>query len=62
MAIGLSLFLVENFLTESLAAELAFANFVTAADVFAVTPYVLGLGAILAVLASSISTFRHLRT
>jgi len=54
--------LVENYLTDSLALELAFANFVTTADVFQVAPYVLGLGAILAVLASGISTFRHLRT
>ena len=62
LAIGLNAFLVENYLTDSLATELAFANFVTVADVFAVAPYVLGLGAILAVLASGISTFRHLRT
>jgi cell division transport system permease protein len=62
LAIGLNVFLVENYLTDSLALELAFANFVTAGDVFAVAPYVLGLGAILAVLASGISTFRHLRT
>ena len=62
LAIGLNVFLVENYLTDSLATELAFANFVTAADIFAVAPYVLGLGAILAVLASGISTFRHLRT
>jgi len=62
LAIGLNVFLVENYLTDSLATELAFANFVTAADVLAVAPYVLGLGAILAVLASGISAFRHLRT
>ena len=62
LAIGLNLFLVENYLAESLASELAFPNFVTSADVFAVAPYVLCLGAILAVLASGISTFRHLRT
>ena len=62
LAISLNVFLVENYLTDSFATELAFANFVTAADVFAVAPYVLGLGAILAVLASGISTFRHLRT
>jgi len=62
LAISLNVFLVENYLTDSLATELAFTNFVTSADVFAVAPYVLGLGAILAVLASGISTFRHLRT
>jgi cell division transport system permease protein len=62
LAIGLNVFLVENYLTDSLALELAFANFVTTADVLQVAPLVLGLGAILAVLASGISTFRHLRT
>ena len=62
LAIGLNVFLVETYLTDSLAIELAFANFVTVTDVFAVAPFVLGLGAILAVLASGISTFRHLRT
>jgi cell division transport system permease protein len=62
LAIGLNVFLVENYLTDSLALELAFANFVTTADVLQVAPFVLGLGAILAVLASGISTFRHLRT
>ncbi|MBL6593252.1 MAG: FtsX-like permease family protein [Candidatus Aquiluna sp.] len=62
LAIGLNVFLVENYLTDSLALELAFANFVTTADVLQVAPFVLSLGAILAVLASGISTFRHLRT
>jgi len=62
LAIGLNVFLVENYLTDSLALELAFANFVTTADVLQVAPFVLGLGAILDVLASGISTFRHLRT
>ena len=62
LAISLNVFLVENYLTGSLATQLAFANFVTITDVFAVAPYVLGLSAILAVLASGISTFRHLRT
>ena len=62
LAISLNVVLVENYLTDSLANELSFANFVTAADVFAVAPYVLGLGAILAFLASGISTDRHLRT
>ena len=62
LAISLNVFLVENYLTDSLATGLAFATFVTAAEVFAVAPFVLGLGAILAVLASGISTFRHLRT
>jgi len=62
LAISLNVFLVENYLPDSLAPELAFANVVNVTDVLAVAPYVLGLGAILAALASGISTFRHLRT
>jgi len=61
LAIGLSGFLVANYLTDTLATELEFARLVTVSDVFSVAPYVLSLGAILAVLASGISTFRHLR-
>ena len=62
LAIALNVFVVENYITDSLALELAFTNLVSTQDVFQVAPYVLGLGAILAVLASGISTFRHLRT
>jgi len=62
LAIALNVFVVENYLTDSLALELAFTNLVSTQDVLQVAPYVLGLGAILAVLASGISTFRHLRT
>jgi len=62
LAIALNVFVVENYLTDSLALELAFTNLVSTQEVLQVAPYVLGLGAILAVLASGISTFRHLRT
>jgi len=61
LAIALNVFVVENYLTDSLALELAFNNLVSTQDVVQVAPYVLGLGAILAVLASGISTYRHLR-
>jgi len=61
LAIGSIGFLVANFLTDTLATELEFVRLVTVFDVFSLAPYVLGLGAILAVLASWISTFRHLR-
>jgi len=62
LAIALNVFVVENYLTDSLELELAYTNLVSSQDVLKVAPYVLGLGAILAVLASGISTFRHLRT
>ena len=61
LALGLSGFLVTNYLTDTLATEIDFVRLVSVSDVFSVAPYVLGLGAILAVLASGISTFRHLR-
>ena len=61
LAIVTTSFLVDTFLTESLASTLTFVSFVTTSDVLAITPYVLGLGAILAVLASGISTYRHIR-
>lgn len=62
LAIGLSVFLVDTYLIDSLASDLAFSHFVTVNDVWALAPLVLGLGATIAVLASSVSIFRHLRT
>jgi cell division transport system permease protein len=61
LAVLTTMFLVENFLTASLAKELAFANFVTSADVMAIAPQVMGVGAILAILASGLATYRHVR-
>ena len=61
LAIAATGLIVDTFLTESLASSLTFVSFVTTADVLAIAPYVLGLGAILAVLASGISTYRHIR-
>ena len=61
LAILVTSFLVETFLTQNLALELAFSNLVTTSDLLSVAPYVLGVGAILAVLASGISTYRHIR-
>jgi hypothetical protein len=54
-------FLVETFLTQNLALDLAFSNLVTSSDLLSIAPFVLGVGAILAVLASGISTYRHIR-
>ena len=61
LAILVTSFLVETFLTQNLALELAFSNLVTTSDLLSVAPYVLAVGAILAVLASGISTYRHIR-
>jgi cell division transport system permease protein len=54
-------FLVATYVTDNLASELAFSSLVSATDVVSIAPYVIGLGAILAVLASGISTYRHIR-
>jgi cell division transport system permease protein len=61
LAILVTNFLVETFLTQNLALELAFSNLVTSSDLVSIAPFVLGVGAILAVLASGISTYRHIR-
>lgn len=61
LAIAATGLIVDTFLTESLASTLTFVSFVNTADVLVIAPYVLGLGAILAVLASGISTYRHIR-
>ena len=61
LAILVTSFLVETFLTQNLALELAFSNLVTTSDLYSIAPYVLAVGAILAVLASGISTYRHIR-
>ena len=54
-------FAVQTYLTDSLAAQVSFTNLVSISDVLAITPFVLLVGAILAVLASGISTYRHIR-
>ena len=61
LAVVVTSFLVETFLTDSLSTELAFASFVTSADAVALAPQVIGIGAILAVLASGLATYRHIR-
>lgn len=61
LAILVTSFLVETFLTQNLALELAFSNLVTTSDLYSIAPYVLAVGGILAVLASGISTYRHIR-
>jgi cell division transport system permease protein len=54
-------FAVQTYLTDSLATQVSFTNLVSISDVLAITPIVLLVGAILAVLASGISTYRHIR-
>jgi cell division transport system permease protein len=61
LAILASLLLVENLLNEGIASQFALSNLVTSADVWSLAPFVFGVGAILAILASGISTYRHVR-
>ena len=52
---------VQVYLTDALAAQVAFTNLVSLTDVLLIAPIVLAVGAILAVLASGVSTYRHIR-
>lgn len=52
---------VQVYLTDAVAAQFAFTNLVSINDVLLLSPLVLGVGAILAVLASGVSTYRHIR-
>jgi cell division protein FtsX len=61
LAVLASLLLVENLLNEGIASQFALSNLVTSADVWSLAPFVFGVGAILAILASGISTYRHVR-
>jgi cell division transport system permease protein len=61
LAVLASLLLVENLLNEGSASQFALSNLVTSADVWSLAPFVFGVGAILAILASGISTYRHVR-
>lgn len=61
LAIGVVAFGVEYFVTDLLATQLAFTSFVGIADVWAIAPAVLGVGALIATLAAAVSTFRHVR-
>jgi len=51
----------QYFVTDLLSTQLAFTSFVGIADVWAVAPFVLGVGALIATLAAAVSTFRHVR-
>jgi len=61
LAIGVVAFGVEYFVTDLLATQLAFTSFVGIADVWAIAPAVLGVGALIATVAAAVSTFRHVR-
>ena len=52
---------VQIYLGGAVATQFAFTNLVSLTDVLLIAPLVLALGAILAVLASGISTYRHIR-
>jgi cell division transport system permease protein len=61
LAIGTTYVLVDTYLAHTFADSLSFINLVSTSDVLAIAPFVFGLGAILAVLASGISTYRQIR-
>jgi cell division transport system permease protein len=61
LAIGTTYVLVDTYLANTFADSLSFINLVSTSDVLAIAPFVFGLGAILAVLASGISTYRQIR-
>jgi len=61
LAIGVVAFGTQYFVTDLLATQLAFTSFVGIADVWAIAPAVLGVGALIATLAAVVSTFRHVR-
>jgi len=61
LAVATVAFGTQYFVTDLLSTQLAFTSFVGIADVWAVAPFVLGVGALIATLAASVSTSRHVR-
>ena len=61
LAVATVAFGTQYFVTDLLSTQLAFTSFVGIADVWAVAPFVLGVGALIATLAAAVSTFRHVR-
>jgi cell division transport system permease protein len=61
LAVATVAFGTQYFVTDVLSTQLAFTSFVGIADVWAVAPFVLGVGALIATLAAAVSTFRHVR-
>jgi len=61
IALGVTAFAIDSLAAEALGIDAYAVSFVQVSDVLSVAPLVIGLGGILAFLASSISTFRHVR-
>jgi cell division transport system permease protein len=61
LAIATVAFGTQYFVTDLLSTQLAFTSFVGIDDVFAIAPFVLGVGALIATLAAALSTYRHVR-
>ena len=61
LAVATVAFGTQYFVTDLLSTQLAFTSFVGIADVWAVAPFVLGVGALIATLAAAVSTFTHVR-
>lgn len=61
LAVVTTAFLVQNLLSVNLANQLALSNLVSTADVAALAPFIFAIGASVAILASGISTYRHVR-
>lgn len=62
LAIAATAAITKYFVTDVLAQQLAFTSFVTVADALMIAPYLLAIGAGLAILSSTISIARFLRT
>jgi len=61
IALGVTALAIDSLAAEALGIDAYAVSFVQVSDVLSVAPLVIGLGGILAFLASSISTFRHVR-
>ena len=62
LASGLTVAITHYFVTGYLAQQLAFTSFFTVTDALMITPYLIGIGAGLAILSSAVSIHRYLRT
>jgi cell division transport system permease protein len=62
LASGVTVAITHYFITGFLAQQLAFTSFFTVTDALMITPYLLGVGAALAIVSSAVSIHRYLRT
>jgi cell division transport system permease protein len=62
LATGVTVAITKYFVTDFLAQQLAFTSFFTVTDALMIAPYLIGIGAGLAILSSAVSIHRYLRT